>query len=83
MVFIFLVFFVKHMFINSTLTHEGFTMSVKYLSLKCLSKIIAFHISSRLIDSTDVSGFESVSYIKVSNIDVFGAFTAGFPSISF
>ena len=59
-------------------------MRVEYLSLKCLSKIIAFHISSRLVDdSTDDSGFESVSYIKVSNIDVFGSFTARFLSISF
>ena len=57
-------------------------MSVKCLSLKCLSKIITFHISSWLVDdSTVVSGFELVSYIKVSNIDVFGSFTAGFPSI--
>ena len=59
-------------------------MSMKQLTLKCFGKIITFHISSWFIDNpTDVSGFEWVSYIKVSNIDVFGSFTAGLPSISF
>ena len=52
-------------------------MSAEYFSLKCLDKIITFHISSWLVDnSADISGFESVSYIKVLHIDVFGTLAA-------
>ena len=56
--------------------YKSFTMSVECLSLKWLTKIIAFYISSWLIDySADVSTFESVSDIKVSYLDVLGSFT--------
>ena len=44
-------------------------MNIEWLTLKCLSKIITFHISSWLIDnSTDVSSFESISYIKYGTL---------------
>ena len=75
--FIFLVFLVKHMFVDSIKPHESFVMSVKRLSLKFLSKIITFHISRWLVNnSADVSGFDLVSYIKVSYVIVFGSFDA-------
>ena len=75
MIFIFLVFFVKHTFLDPIQPYESFTMIVKCLSLKCLSKIITFHFFCWLVDnSTDLSGFESVSYIKVLYVDVFGSF---------
>ena len=72
MIYIFLVFFVKHASVDPIQPYESFTMSVKCLSLKCLSKIITFHISCWLVEnSVDASDFESVSYIKVSNVKVF------------
>ena len=71
MIFIILVFFVKHTFIDPIQPHESFAMSMKYLSLKYPSKIITFYISCLIIDnSTDVSGFESISYIKVTYVNV-------------
>ena len=71
------IFLVKHMFIDPIQPHEIFPMSVKYLSLKCLSKIITYHISCWLVDnSADISGFEPVSYIKVLYVNVFGSFAA-------
>ena len=76
-VFIILVFFIKHVFVDSIQPHENFAVSVKCLSLKCLGKITSFHISSWLVDnSADVSGFEFVSYIKVSYVNVFGSLAA-------
>ena len=83
-ILIILVSFVKHTFFDPIQPHESFPMSVKCLSLKCLAKIIIFHISGWLVDnSTGVSSFESTSYIKVSYIDVFGSLVSGFPSIPF
>ena len=62
-IFIFLVFVVKHTFVDPIQPHESFVISVKCLSLKYLSKIIIFHISCCLVDnSADVLGiFQSLS----------------------
>ena len=58
--------------IGNRFTFENATQGI----MKCFGKIITFHIPSWFIDnSTDVSGFELVDYIKVSNVDVFGSFT--------
>ena len=84
LIFILLVFLVKHMLANPIQPHKSFMMSVECLSLKCLSKTIAFIISSWLVDnSIDVSSFESVSDTKLFYVDVLGSFTTWFPSTPF
>ena len=71
------ILLVKHKLVDPIQSHEGFTMSVEYFSLKCFSKITTFHISSWLVDnSTDIPSFEPVSDIKVSYIDMLGSLTA-------
>ena len=76
LIFILLVFLVKYMFVDPIQPYESFTMSVKCISLKCLSKIITFHISSWLVDnSADVTIFESVSDIKILCVNMFSSFT--------
>ena len=66
--------------IGNRFTFENATQGI----IKCFGEIITFHISCWFIDNlADVSGFESIGYIKVSNVDVFGSFTVGFPSIPF
>ena len=76
LLFIHLVFLVKHMLVDPIQPHKRFTMRVEYRPLLCLSKIIAFYISIWLVDkSTDVSSFESVNDIKVLYVDVLGSFT--------
>ena len=72
-----LILLVEHKIVDPIQPHQGFTVSVKYFFLKCLSKLITFHISSWLVDnSADIPSFESVSDIKVSYIDMLGSFTA-------
>ena len=70
------ILLVKHMFVDPIQTHKSFTMSVECISLKCLCKIITFHISSWLVDnSADIPSFQSVSDIKLSYVDVLCSFT--------
>ena len=70
------ILLVKHMVVDPIQPHKSFTMSVECFSLKCLCKIITFHIPCWLVDdnSADILSFESVSDIKVSYIDVIGSF---------
>ena len=50
-------------------------MNMKRFALKGFCKIIAFDISNWFVyNSANVSGFEAIGYIKVSNVDVFGFF---------
>ena len=49
------ILLVKHKLVDPIQPHEGFTMSVECFSLKCLSKIITFYISSWLVcNSADI-----------------------------
>ena len=51
-------------FLDLIQPHEIFAMNVKCLSLKCLSKIIVFHISYWLIDNSVTSPALSLSVIQ-------------------
>ena len=84
LIFILLVFLVKHMLIALIQPHKSFMMSVKCLLLKCLSKINTCYISSWLVDnSADISSFESISDIIVLYVNVFGSFAIWFLPIPF